>query len=78
MLKVNVMLAKNHLFKFLFSLNTFKNVSNFKSEFIKRYIVPIFLFYEKEKEDVDFFQKDLKKSKIIINDNKISQTNEGK
>ena len=41
--KVNVILAKNHLFKGLFSLHTFKNVANFRSQYIKKYIVRILL-----------------------------------
>ena len=37
--RVNLMLAKNHLFKGLFSLNYFKNISNFRSEYMRRFSV---------------------------------------
>ena len=37
--KVNVILAKNHLFKGLFSLKYFKNISSFRSEYLKRFSV---------------------------------------
>ena len=37
--KVNVTLAKNHLFKGLFSLNYFKNISSFRSEYLRKYCV---------------------------------------
>ena len=35
MSEVNKSLAKNHLFKGLFSLNTFKNISRFRDDFMK-------------------------------------------
>ena len=45
--KVNVTLAKNHLFKGLFSLKYFNNISNFQSEYLKRFSVLFFLTLEK-------------------------------
>ena len=44
--KVNVTLAKNHLFKGLFSLKYFNNISNFQSEYLKRFSVLFFLTLE--------------------------------
>ena len=37
--QINIILAKNYLFKGLFSLNYFKNISNFRSEYYRKFIV---------------------------------------
>ena len=46
--KVNVMLAKNHLFKGLFSLKYFKNIQNFQNEYLSRFSVYFFKFRKKK------------------------------